>query len=145
MIDAADFYGMGQDEMLIREALKGGKRQRAFVAVKFGSMRGSDLKSVQRRCAAEGDEKLSGLFAATASAPTMSISSSHRRVDPEVPIEDTIGAIADMVKAGYVRRVGVSEASAKRAARACGASDGGIADRVAVFPRHRARRPAHIA
>src|ERR1700688_4363763 len=44
MIDTADFYGMGQNEMLVREALKGGKRERAFLAVKFGSMRGPDLK-----------------------------------------------------------------------------------------------------
>src|SRR5580700_1894950 len=46
MIDTADFYGMGQSEMLVREALKGGKRERAFVAVKFGSLRGPDLKII---------------------------------------------------------------------------------------------------
>src|SRR5258708_4419334 len=44
MLDTGDFYGMGQNEMLIREALKGGKRERAFIAVKYGSMRGPDLK-----------------------------------------------------------------------------------------------------
>src|SRR6202023_2543826 len=44
MIDTGDFYGMGQNEMLIREALKGGKRERAFIAVKYGSMRGPDLR-----------------------------------------------------------------------------------------------------
>src|SRR6202451_4221643 len=44
LIDTADFYGTGQNEMLIREALKGGKRERAFVAVKYGSMRGADLR-----------------------------------------------------------------------------------------------------
>ena len=45
MIDTGDFYGMGHNEMLIREALKGGKRERAFIAVKFGSMRGPDGRS----------------------------------------------------------------------------------------------------
>src|ERR1700685_4035600 len=44
MIDIGDFYGMGQNEMLIREALKCGKRERAFIAVKYGSMRGADLR-----------------------------------------------------------------------------------------------------
>jgi len=44
MLDTGDFYGSGHNEMLIREALKGGKRERAFIAVKFGAMRGPDLK-----------------------------------------------------------------------------------------------------
>src|SRR5580704_16653088 len=44
MLDTADFYGMGHTEMLLREALKGGRRERAFIAVKFGSMRGPDGK-----------------------------------------------------------------------------------------------------
>src|ERR1700685_3168913 len=46
MLDTGDFYGMGQNEMLIREALQGGKRERAFIAVKYGSMRGPDLKII---------------------------------------------------------------------------------------------------
>jgi aryl-alcohol dehydrogenase-like predicted oxidoreductase len=45
MLDTGDFYGSGHNEMLIREALKSGKRERAFVAVKFGAMRGPDLCS----------------------------------------------------------------------------------------------------
>ncbi|TMK22743.1 MAG: aldo/keto reductase, partial [Alphaproteobacteria bacterium] len=44
ILDTGDFYGSGHNEMLIREALKGGKRERAFIAVKFGAMRGPDLK-----------------------------------------------------------------------------------------------------
>ncbi len=52
MIDTGDFYGMGQNEILIREALNGGKCERAFVALKFGSMRGPDLKIL-------GDERCS--------------------------------------------------------------------------------------
>ena len=44
MLDTGDFYGSGHNEMLIAEALKGGKRERAFIVVKFGAMRGPDLK-----------------------------------------------------------------------------------------------------
>ena len=117
MIDTADFYGMGHNEMLIRDALKGGKRERAFVAVKFGSMRGPDRKHY-------GDD------ARPAAAKNFLAYSLRRlgtdyvdlyqpsRVDPQVPIEDTIGAIADMAKAGYVRHIGISEASAKTLRRA---------------------------
>jgi aryl-alcohol dehydrogenase-like predicted oxidoreductase len=117
LIDTADFYGTGQNEMLIREALKGGKRERAFVAVKFGSLRGPDAKIL-------GDD------ARPQSTKTFLAYSLRRlgtdyvdlyqpsRVDPAVPIEDTIGAIADMVKAGYVRHIGVSETSAQTLRRA---------------------------
>ena len=44
MLDTGDFYGMGHNEMLLREALKGGRRERAFIAVKFGALRGPDRK-----------------------------------------------------------------------------------------------------
>src|SRR5262245_27632070 len=42
LLDTGDFYGAGQNEMLLREALKGGRRERAFIAVKFGALRGPD-------------------------------------------------------------------------------------------------------
>jgi aryl-alcohol dehydrogenase-like predicted oxidoreductase len=117
MLDSGDFYGMGHNEMLIREALKTGKRERAFIAVKFGSLRGPDGKIL-------GDD------ARPQSVKTFLAYSLRRlgtdyvdlyqpsRVDPAVPIEDTVGAIADMVKAGYVRHIGVSEASAATVRRA---------------------------
>jgi aryl-alcohol dehydrogenase-like predicted oxidoreductase len=117
MIDTADFYGMGQNEMLLREALKGGKRERAFIAVKFGSMRGPDLKIV-------GDDGRPQAAKNFLAYSLRRLGTDHvdlyqpSRVDPDVPIEDTIGAIADMVKAGYVRHIGVSEASAKTLRRA---------------------------
>jgi aryl-alcohol dehydrogenase-like predicted oxidoreductase len=72
MLDTGDFYGMGQNEMLIREALKGGKRERAFIAVKYGSMRGPDLRIL-------GDDgrprpRITSPIRCAGSAPTMSIS-----------------------------------------------------------------------
>jgi aryl-alcohol dehydrogenase-like predicted oxidoreductase len=117
MIDTGDFYGMGHNEMLIREALKGGMRKRAFVAVKCGAMRGPDLKYL-------GDD---GRPAAVKNFLAYSLRRlgtdyvdlyQPSRVDPAVPIEDTVGAIADMVKAGYARHIGVSEASAATVRRA---------------------------
>src|SRR5580700_9008441 len=117
MIDTADFYGLGHNEMVVREALKGGKRERAFVAVKYGSLRGPDLRIL-------GDD---GRPNATKNYLAYSLRRlgtdyvdlyQPSRVDPAVPFEDTISAIADMVKAGYVRHIGVSEASAASVRRA---------------------------
>jgi aryl-alcohol dehydrogenase-like predicted oxidoreductase len=117
MIDTGDFYGMGHNEMLIRDALKGGKRERAFIAVKCGAMRDPNLQFI-------GDD---GRPAAVKNFLAYSLRRlgtdyidlyQPSRVDPNVPIEDTIGAIADMVKAGYVRHIGVSEASAQTVRRA---------------------------
>jgi aryl-alcohol dehydrogenase-like predicted oxidoreductase len=77
MLDTGDFYGSGHNEMLIAEALKGGKRERAFLAVKFGAMRGPDLKFL-------GDDgrpnSVKNFLAYTLRrlAPTMSISTNPR-------------------------------------------------------------------
>ncbi len=117
MLDTGDFYGMGQNEMLIRDALKGGKRERAFIAVKFGSMRGPDLKII-------GDDGRPNATKNFLAYTLRRLGTDYvdlyqpSRVDPDVPFEDTIGAIADMVKAGYVRHIGVSETSATSVRRA---------------------------
>src|SRR5262249_31477098 len=117
MLDTGDFYGSGHNEMLIREALKGGKRERAFIAVKFGAMRGPDLKFL-------GDDGRPNSVKNFLAYTLRRLGTDHvdlyqpARLDPTVPIEDTIGAIADTVKAGYVRHVGLSEASAKPIRRA---------------------------
>ena len=117
MIDTGDFYGMGQNEMLIREALKGGKRERAFIAVKCGAMRAPDLKYL-------GDDGRPQAVKNFLSYSLRRLGTDYidlyqpSRVDPAVSIEDTVGAIAEMVKAGYVRHIGVSEASAQTVRRA---------------------------
>jgi len=117
MLDTGDFYGSGHNEMLIREALKSGKRERAFIAVKFGAMRGPDLKFL-------GDDGRPNSVKNFLAYTLRRLGTDHvdlyqpARLDPTVPIEDTIGAIADMVKAGYVRHIGLSEASAKSIRRA---------------------------
>ena len=117
VIDTGDFYGMGHNEMLIRDALRGGKRDRAFIMVKCGSLRSPDGKIV-------GDDARPQSIKNFLSYSLRRLGTDHvdlyqpSRVDPQVPIEDTIGAIADMVKAGYVHHIGVSEASAKTIRRA---------------------------
>jgi pyridoxine 4-dehydrogenase len=117
LIDTGDFYGMGHNEMLLREALKGGRRERAFICVKFGAMRGPDLKFL-------GDDGRPAAVKNFLAYTLRRLGTDYvdlyqpARVDRAVPIEDTIGAIAEMVQAGYVRHIGLSEAAAKTIHRA---------------------------
>lgn len=107
LIDTGDFYGMGHNEMLIGRALKG-RRDEALVSVKFGALRDPSA----------GWIGMDGRPAAVKNFLAYSLQrlgTDHidiyriARLDPNVPIEDTIGAIADMVKAGFVRHIGLSE------------------------------------
>jgi aryl-alcohol dehydrogenase-like predicted oxidoreductase len=117
LLDTGDFYDMGHNEMLVAEALVGGRRDKVLLSVKFGAMRGPDgswLGFDARPAAVK-----------TALAYTLKrLGTDHvdiyrpARLDPSVPIEDTIGAIADMVKAGYVRHIGLSEVGADTIRRA---------------------------
>jgi len=117
LLDTGDFYGMGHNELLLREALKGGKREGAVLSVKFGAQRDPDgnFIGLDTRPAA----------VKTALAYTLKrLGTDHidiyrpARVDPAVPIEDTVGAIADLVKRGYVRHIGLSEAGSDTIRRA---------------------------
>jgi aryl-alcohol dehydrogenase-like predicted oxidoreductase len=117
LIDTGDFYGMGHNEMLIGEALKGRRRDDVVVSVKFGAQRGPDGSWI-------------GFDSRPAAVKTAAAYSLQRlgvdyidvyrpaRLDPNVPIEETIGAIADLVKAGYVRHIGLSEVGAATIRRA---------------------------
>ncbi|MCE4223038.1 aldo/keto reductase [Methylobacterium sp. C25] len=116
LIDTGDFYGMGQNEMLIGEALKG-RRHDALISVKFGAMRdaGGGWCGYDARPAAVKNFLAYSL---------QRLGTDHidiyrpARVDPNVPIEDTIGAIAEEVKAGRVRHIGLSEAGSETIRRA---------------------------
>lgn len=108
MFDTGDFYGMGDNEMLLREALSGGRRERAFIAVKMGAQRGPDGawlgfdgRPAAVKCSLAYTMKRLGTDHVDLYMPA--------RLDPSVPIEETIGAIGEMVRAGYVRHIGVSE------------------------------------
>jgi len=117
LIDTGDFYGMGHNELLIREALEGRDRDRVLISVKFGAQRGPDggwLGYDARPAAVK-----------TALAYTLRrLGTDHvdvyrpARLDPNVPIEETIGAIKEMVDAGYVRWIGLSEVGSETIRRA---------------------------
>lgn len=107
LLDTGDFYGAGQNELLIRRALAG-RRENALLSVKFGALRGPDgsFGGFDARPAAV--KNFLGYSLTRLGVDHIDI---YRpaRLDPNVPIEETIGAIADMVKAGYVRGIGLSE------------------------------------
>ena len=116
LMDTGDFYGMGHNELLLREAL-GGRRDQAVVSVKFGALRdpaggfgGFDARPAAVKNFLAMSLKRLGTDHIDIYRPS--------RLDPNVPIEDTIGAIADMVKAGFVRHIGLSEVGAETIRRA---------------------------
>lgn len=116
LLDTGDFYGQGHNELLIRKALEG-RREKPMLSVKFGAMRGPDGSwlgydarpaAVKNFCAYS--LKRLGVDHLDIYRPA--------RLDPTVPIEDTIGAIAELVKAGWVRHIGLSEVGAETIRRA---------------------------
>ncbi|PDT22038.1 aldo/keto reductase [Rhizobium hidalgonense] len=117
LLDTGDFYGMGHNEMLIGEALKGLKREDAVISVKFGALRdpAGGWSGVDARPAT-----VKNFLAYTLQRLGVAYIDIYRpaRLDPNVPIEDTVGTIADMVKAGYVRHIGLSEVGADTIRRA---------------------------
>ena len=117
LLDTGDFYGMGHNEMLIREALAGRSRDNVQISVKFGALR-------------DPARNWSGYDSRPAAVKNFLSYSLQRlgadhidiyrpaRLDPNVPIEETIGAIADMIKAGHVRHIGLSEVGSETIRRA---------------------------
>ena len=112
LFDTGDYYGAGHNEMLIGTALRGIPRERFLVSVKFGALRdpGGAWLGFDSRPAA-----VKNALAYTLRRLRMDHIDVYRpgRLDPAVPIEDTVGAIAEMIKAGYVRHLGLSEAGAE--------------------------------
>jgi aryl-alcohol dehydrogenase-like predicted oxidoreductase len=107
LFDTGDFYGAGHNELLLGRALRG-RREQALVSVKFGALRGPDSAwlGVDARPAA-----LKNFLAYSLTRLGVDHVDIYRpaRLDPAVPIEETIGAISELVKAGYVRAIGLSE------------------------------------
>ncbi len=128
LLDTGDFYGMGHNELLIGEALRtapAARREQALVSVKFGALRGPD-------------GSWAGYDGRPAAVKNFAAYSLQRlgvdhidvyriaRLDPGVPVEETVGAIAELVEAGYVRHIGLSEvgaATVRRAAATAPVSD----------------------
>jgi aryl-alcohol dehydrogenase-like predicted oxidoreductase len=117
LLDTGDFYGMGHNELLIAEAMSSRNRNEALISVKFGAQRGPEGSFL-------------GYDASPAAVKTACAYSLQRlrtdhidiyrpaRLDANVPIEETIGAIAELVQAGYVRYIGLSEVGAETIRRA---------------------------
>ncbi|MET0591963.1 MAG: aldo/keto reductase [Polyangiaceae bacterium] len=116
LLDTGDFYGIGHNEMLIGRAVRE-LRDKVLLSVKFGALRGPDQSWIgyDARPAA-----VKNFLAHTLTRLGVDHIDIYRpaRLDPNVPIEDTIGAIADMVKAGYVRAIGLSEVGVETIRRA---------------------------
>ncbi len=116
LLDTGDFYGMGHNEMLIARALKG-RRDKAVLSVKFGALRGphGEFLGFDGR-----PQAVRNFVAYSLKRLGTDVIDIYRpaRLDPQVPIEDTVGAVADLIKAGYVRYLGLSEVSASTVARA---------------------------
>ena len=117
LLDTGDFYGMGHNEMLIREALAGRPRESVQVSVKFGALRGPDGAWSGYDCRPQAVRNFVAYSLKRLGTDYIDI---YRpaRLDPAVPIEETVGAIADLVKAGYVRHIGLSEVGADTLRRA---------------------------
>jgi aryl-alcohol dehydrogenase-like predicted oxidoreductase len=117
LLDSGDYYGMGHNELLIREALRGRDRNRVVISVKFGALRAPDNAFIGidgRPVAVRNFLAYSLRRLGTDYIDVYRLG----RVDPQVPIEETVGAIAEMIAAGYVRHVGLSEAGAETVRRA---------------------------
>jgi aryl-alcohol dehydrogenase-like predicted oxidoreductase len=117
LLDTGDFYGMGHNELLIREALHGRRREDVVISVKFGALRdpAGGFVGIDTRPAA-----IENFLAYTLERLGTEYVDIYRpaRLDPNVPIEETVGAIAALVRAGYVRYVGLSEVGAETLRRA---------------------------
>ncbi|PKA41158.1 aldo/keto reductase [Rhizobium sullae] len=117
LLDTGDFYGMGHNEMLIGEALKGRKRDSVVISVKTGALRDPQGAWLGYDCRPAA---LKNFVAYSLQRLGVDYIDIYRpaRLDPNVPIEETVGAITDMIKAGYVRHVGLSEVGADTIRRA---------------------------
>jgi aryl-alcohol dehydrogenase-like predicted oxidoreductase len=117
LLDTGDFYGMGHNEMLLRDALRAADRDSVFIQVKFGGQRdprgafiGHDASPVAVKNSLAYTLQRLGTDHVDLYQPA--------RLDPRVPIEDTVGAIAEMIEAGFVRYLGLSEMGAVTIRRA---------------------------
>ena len=116
LFDTGDFYGMGHNEMLLGRAL-GNRRGQALISVKFGAMRGPDGSWIGYDARPAAVKNFLAYSLQRLGVDYIDIYRPARH-DPAVPIEDTIGAIADLVKAGYVRAIGLSEVGVETIRRA---------------------------
>lgn len=118
LLDVGDYYGMGAGELLIAEALHGRRREDVVISVKYGGLRdpagrwlGHDVSPIATKSA----------LGYTLTRLQTDYVDVYRpgRIEPAVPVEETVGAIGELVDAGYVRHIGLSEVGAETVRRAC--------------------------
>ena len=116
-LNTGDFYGHGESEMIIREALKTRKREDIFISVKFGGMLTPDDRfyGIDVR-----PQNVQNYLAYTLKRLGTDYVDLYQpaRINPHIPVEETIGAIAELVKAGYVRNIGITEIDTETLRRA---------------------------
>ena len=117
LFDTGDFYGMGHNELLLRDALRGIPRDSVFIQVKFGGQRDPSGAFIGHD-ASPAAVKNSLAYTLTRLGTDYVDLYQPARLDPRVPIEDTVGAIAEMIQAGYVRHIGLSEMGTQTIRRA---------------------------
>ena len=118
LLDTGDYYGMGHNELLLREAMRGRSREQVVLSVKFGLMRAPDGSIVGNDLRPEAVKNFLAYTLRRLGTDYVDI---YRpgRVFPDLPIEDTVAAIAEMAQAGYVRHVGLSEVGVETSTRSC--------------------------
>ena len=116
LLDTADMYGVGKNEELVGKAVQG-RRDEVMVATKFGNVRAADGTFLGVNGRPEYVKSACDASLRRLGLDEIDLYYQHR-VDPDVPIEETVGAMADLVQAGKVRYIGLSEASAKTLRRA---------------------------
>jgi aryl-alcohol dehydrogenase-like predicted oxidoreductase len=117
LLDTGDFYGMGHNELLLRDALRGVDRSSVFIQVKFGGQRDPGGAFIGHD-ASPASVKNSLAYSLVRLGTDYIDLYQPARLDPRVPIEETVGAITEMIQAGYVRYLGLSEVGAQTIRRA---------------------------
>jgi aryl-alcohol dehydrogenase-like predicted oxidoreductase len=117
LLDTGDFYGMGHNEMLLRDALRGIDRSSVFIQVKFGGQRDPRGAFIGHDASPNGVKNSLAYTLQRLGTDYVDLYQ-PARLDPRVPIEDTVGAIAEMIDAGFVRYLGLSEMGADTIRRA---------------------------
>ena len=115
-LDTADMYGVGKNEILVGKAIKG-NRDKFVIATKFGNVRGSDGSFLGVNGKPEYVKQACDASLKRLGIDVIDLYYQHR-VDPNVPIEDTVGAMSDLIKEGKVRFLGLSEAAPNTIRRA---------------------------
>jgi aryl-alcohol dehydrogenase-like predicted oxidoreductase len=111
--NTGDFYGVGHNEMLLREVIKNHKRDKLFISVKFGALRGPNGEFL-------GQDFRPAAIKNFISYSLQRLGTDYidlyqpARIDPQFPIEETVGTIADLIKEGKVRYLGLSEANSEQ-------------------------------